>query len=52
LASSTGLFSGIFGGGGGGGGGPVSAIEDVIQLAPILLVGGMAIYAVSVFKSK
>ena len=33
-----------------GGGGSFSAIGDVIQLLPLLLVGGGALYAVSVFK--
>ena len=34
----------------GGGKGPIGAIGDVIQLLPILLLGGGALYAVSVFK--
>jgi hypothetical protein len=37
---------GMFGGGGGGGGG----VGEVISLLPILLLGGGALYAVSVFK--
>ena len=46
LASGTGIFSGIFG----GGGGPVSAVGEVLQLAPLLLLGGGALYAYSVLK--
>jgi hypothetical protein len=38
---------GIFGGGGGGGG-----VSEVFSLLPILLLGGGALYAVSVFKQK
>jgi hypothetical protein len=46
------LLSGFFGGGGGGGGGggTAGAIGDIIQLLPLVILGGGALYAVQVFK--
>lgn len=48
------FISGLFGGGGGGGGGGVGgtagAIGDIIQLLPLVILGGGALYAVQVFK--
>ena len=42
------FISGLFGGGGGGG--VVGGVGDIIQLIPVLMVGGGALYAFSVFK--
>ena len=45
------LFSGLFGGGGGGGGyGGGGGVGDIIQLLPLMMIGGGALYAYSVFK--
>lgn len=46
------LFTGLFGGGysGGGGGSTAGAIGDIIQLLPLVILGGGALYAVQVFK--
>jgi hypothetical protein len=45
------LFSGLFGGGqGGGGGSTAGAIGDIIQLLPLVILGGGALYAIQVFK--
>ena len=38
------MFGGLFGGGSGGG------IADVIQLLPLVIIGGGILYAVTVFK--
>jgi hypothetical protein len=49
--AAAGLFApsilGLFGGVGGGGG-----VADIISLLPLLLLGGGALYAVSVLKQK
>ena len=50
VGAAAGLFApsilGIFGGGGAGG------VGDIISLLPLLLLGGGALYAVSVLKQK
>jgi flagellar motor component MotA len=40
------MFGGLFGGGSSSGGG----ISDVIQLLPLVIIGGGILYAVNVFK--
>jgi hypothetical protein len=44
------LFSGFLGGGGGSPSGGGGGVGDIIALLPVMMVGGGALYAISVFK--